>query len=432
MIKWEKKFSEKLNEYRQEGVNEYGLKIIVVPKKFTKSYAIIGTKYGSNDSSFNGTVVPDGIAHFLEHKLFEQPNGGNAFDEFAKTGANSNAFTSFTQTCYLFSATEHIDENLRILLNFVYSPYFTDENVAKEQGIIGQEIKMYDDEPNWRVFFNCLGLMFKNYPVRKDIAGTATSISQITPATLNVCYNTFYHPSNMVLVCVGDFTPEGVEAILGEELKKVNISKSYREIERDFPKEPKEVAGKEKVQKLDVGMPLFMIGFKGRVDHPVRSASTPPEEGNWSLQHERIVSEIAMECVIGRTSHLFENLYESGLINDSFSAEYSAEIGYSYMAIGGESTRPREVFDEIKKAIAFGLEVSEEDFKRVKSAMLGAFYREFNDSESLGRVYLDDALVGIDTFGYVGELEEVSLGEVRSRVKELFNGERMVLSIVNS
>lgn len=422
MIKWEKKFSEKLNEYTIECVNEFGLRVIVVPKNFTKSYAIIGTKYGSNDSSFNGIIVPDGIAHFLEHKLFEQPGGGNAFDEFAKTGANSNAFTSFTQTCYLFSATDKAEDNLRILLNFVYSPYFTDENVAKEQGIIGQEIKMYEDEPNWRVFFNCLGLMFKEHPVRKDIAGTVESISEITPATLNVCYNTFYHPSNMVLVCVGDFSPEGVEKVLSEELKKVSISKSYRNIERSFPKEPSSVAGKEKVQKLDVGMPLFMIGFKGRVC----------EIGAAELQRERIISEIAMECVIGRTSHLYENLYESGLINDSFSAEYSAEIGYSYMALGGESNKPKEVFDEIKKQINFGLEVNEEDFKRVKSAMLGAFYREFNDSESLGRVYLDDALLGIDTFGYVGVLEGVKFGEVKKRVKELFDGERMVLSIVEN
>ena len=423
MIKFNKVFSEKLNECLWEGRHECGLRIIVLPKRFTKSYAIIGAKYGSIDSSFNGIDVPDGIAHFLEHKLFEQPGGGNAFDDFSKTGASSNAFTSFTETCYLFSATDLLDENLRILLNFVYSPHFTEQNVAKEQGIIGQEIKMYDDEPNWRVFFNMLGLLFKNHPVKKDITGTIESISEITPATLNVCYNTFYHPSNMVLVCVGDWTPEGVAKIIDEEFGKLNISKSYRDIERAFPQETKEVAGGEKVQKLEVGIPLFSIGFKDRGQMI---------EDRGQILKEKVVSELAVECVMGRTSSVYEKLYETGLINESFAAEFASSLNFSYVAIGGESTKPREVFDFIKKAIAFGIEIDEPDFERVKKAALGAFYRDFNDSERLGRMIMTDALSGVNTFDYVGELERVTFGEVQKRAKTLFNSGKMVLSIVDS
>jgi len=422
MIKFTKKYNDKLNETIYEGTNEFGLRVIVMPKKFTKSYAIIGTKYGSIDSSFNGIDVPDGIAHFLEHKLFEQPDGGNAFDEFSKMGANSNAFTSFNETAYLFSSTDNYDENLRILLNFVYSPYFTDENVAKEQGIIGQEIKMYDDEPSWRAFFNMLGLLFKNHPVRKDIAGTIETISKITPQTLNVCYSTFYHPSNMVLVCVGDVTPERVEKVVSEELKKANVSKSYRDIERSFPSEPIGLAGKEILQKMGVGISLFMIGFKDRV------SEISPEE----LQKERAISEIAVDSVFGKTSEIYESLYDSGLINESFSFEFSGSLGYSYVCLGGEANRPKEIFDEIKARISAGLTVAKEDMERVKKGKIGEFYREFNDSERLGHVMVLDSLAGINTMDYVGTLENVTFEEVQARVKQLFDEKKMVLSIVEN
>ena len=187
-----------------------GLDVLLIPKKgYIKKYAIFSTKYGSNDNKFipineNDVIqVPEGIAHFLEHKLFEEPEG-NIFDEFSKLGTNVNAFTNFNQTSYLFSCTDNFCESLELLIKFVQNPYFTDENVEKEKGIIAQEIKMYEDNPGWRVFFNALKGMYFEHPVKIDIAGTIESIQNIDKETLYKCYNTFYNPKNMVLVTVGE------------------------------------------------------------------------------------------------------------------------------------------------------------------------------------------------------------------------------------
>ena len=186
------------------GTHSSGLGIYIIPKKdYTQNYAIFGTRYGSVDSKFvvpgetELTEVPDGIAHYLEHKMFDQPDGSNVFDKFSKYGANANAFTSFNMTAYLFNATSHVEENLATLLDYVQSPYYTPETVQKEQGIIGQEINMYDDNGGWKVFFNFLGCLYQNHPVKKEIAGTIESISHITADYLYKCYNTFYNLSNM-------------------------------------------------------------------------------------------------------------------------------------------------------------------------------------------------------------------------------------------
>ena len=220
-----------------------GLDIYVIPKKHSTAFAVFGTRYGSADRTFklagedDYLTVPDGVAHFLEHKMFENEDGTDAFALYAPFGGNANAFTSFTSTVYLFSCTEHFDENLRVLLSFVTSPHFTEETVRKEQGIIGEEIKMYIDNPSWRVYFNLLRALYVHHPVRVDIAGTVESIAQITPEILYRCYNTFYNLHNMALCICGDVTPEQVKAVADEVLKPA----PEQEILRQYPDEPDEV-----------------------------------------------------------------------------------------------------------------------------------------------------------------------------------------------
>jgi predicted Zn-dependent peptidase len=257
---------DKLQETLYHEVMDNGLQVYVLPKSgFRKTYATFATKYGSVDNHFRvaggeETTVPDGIAHFLEHKMFEEPEG-DIFATFASNGASANAFTSFDQTVYLFSATENIETNLSTLVDFVQRPYFTDENVEKEKGIIGQEINMYADNPDWRVYFGLIEALYAKHPVHIDIAGTIESIGTITKETLYTCYNSFYHPSNMLLFIVGGVEPEKVF----ELIRSNQAGKSYDkqgEIERIFETEPEQVATKRKESKLAVSMPKCLFGFK--------------------------------------------------------------------------------------------------------------------------------------------------------------------------
>ena len=322
--------------------HESGLNIYIMPRKgYNSSYAIFGTKYGSVDSEFVVpgetcvTKVPDGIAHYLEHKMFDQPDGSNVFDRFAKFGGEANAFTSFNMTAYLFSATGHFYENLETLMDYVQSPYFTKESVEKEQGIIGQEIRMYDDNAPWRLFFNFLGLLYQNNPVKLDIAGTVESIAEIDEKLLYKCYNTFYNLSNMTLFVTGDLNVEKTLRIIERNIK--NNEPFTEEIKRIYPEEPKAVAGKYKEQTISVATPMYMMGWK---DNDVGY-------GGKKLLKKSIEMEIITEMLFGKGSKLYNELYGEGLINQNFSFEYSPQISYGYTAIDGESKNPEEVHKRI-------------------------------------------------------------------------------------
>ncbi|MDY5627137.1 MAG: pitrilysin family protein, partial [Clostridia bacterium] len=317
-MKFNKIENKSIGETLYFGTHESGLGIFVVPKKdFSKKYAIIGAKIGSIDNTFipNGEkdliTVPDGIAHFLEHKMFEMSDGSDAFAKFSKYGANANAFTSFTNTCYLFSCTDNFYESFEHLLNYVKSPYFTDANVEKEKGIIGQEIRMYDDDGEWRVMFNLLSALYKDFPVRIDIAGTIESISHIQPDVLYKCYNTFYDPSNMVLCVAGDVDEENVlkitDKIMGDKITGSKAKSVY-------PSEQESVFKKKIEQKLSVSAPIFDIGFK----------DTDKMSGNDILKNE-IAVKIILSSVASKSSDLYERLYNDGLINDEFSYDYMYE-----------------------------------------------------------------------------------------------------------
>lgn len=353
-----------------------GLDVYFMPKRgFMKKYAILATNYGSNDLEFvpigedKKIRVNEGIAHFLEHKMFEQPDGGDAFDKFSKLGVNANAFTNFTMTAYLFSATENFYESLEHLIDYVQTPYFTDENVEKEKGIIAQEIKMYNDDPDWNVYFNCLKAMYVNYPARIDIAGTVDSIYKITKEELYKCYNTFYNPGNMALFVVGDLDVEKVIDVT-KKSNNYKVDKLSKSIERFYPEEPEGVKEKEVIEKFPISMPMFNIGFKD---------SNVGLKGKELLRKE-IVTDILVGMLFKKGSKLYEDLYMQGLINENFGAGFSSQVDYAFSIIAGDSKEPKKVkeiiLDYIEKSKKEGL--SKEEFERTKKKKIGSFIKCFD------------------------------------------------------
>ncbi len=426
-MNFEIKISEKTGEKLYSATLESGLTLCIIPRTgYTSSYAIFGTKYGSVDSDFivpgegNITHVPDGIAHFLEHKMFEQENGENVFESFAAAGAMANAYTSFNMTGYLFKTSNDTYKNLEILLDYVQKPYFTKENVEKEQGIIGQEIRMYDDDPSWILFFNFLKGMYHKNPVRLDIAGTVESIAEIDAEILYRCYNTFYNLSNMCLVIVGDVDPEKALAVIKKSIIK---NEPFREeIKRIYPEEPKSVAEAKVSRKMNVAMPMFMLGFK---DNDIGY-------GGKRLLKKTIATEILCEMIFGKSSPLYEKLYNEGLINQKFSSEYEPQVDYGFTAADGESRDPERVYAEVIAYIDSlhqnGL--SREEFERIKKVIWGRYIRSYNDIGNFAHKFIAMKFTDIDYTDYYSTYKSVAFEDVEKRFKEHFNKEFSVMSVV--
>lgn len=405
-----------------------GLGIYIIPKKdYSKTYAIFGTRYGSVDSKFvvpgesELTEVPDGIAHYLEHKMFDQPDGSNVFDKFSKYGGNANAFTSFNITAYLFSATSNIEENIETLMDYVQSPYFTEESVQKEQGIIGQEIRMYDDSGSWKLFFNFLNCLYKEHPVKKEIAGTVESIGHITPEYLYKCYDTFYNLSNMSIVVVGNVDPVKISKVIENGVKK---NEPFEEkIKKVYPTEPDEVAKQYAEQSLSVAMPLFMTGFK----------DTNNGFGGDELLKKSIETNIILKMLFGRSSKFYKSLYEKGLINNRFSLEYTMQPDYAYSSIDGESSDPKAVYEavinEVEETRKNGL--SKEDFERIKKVVWGEYIRSQNDVEDYAVTFLQMLFMDIDYFNFYDVYKTITFEDVQKRFEEHFVKEHSALSVIN-
>lgn len=413
-------FESDIGESYVKAVLSSGLKVYILEKpQYTSAYALFGTKYGSIDTCFavNGeeTQVPEGIAHFLEHKLFESEDG-DAFTKYAKTGAYANAFTSFDRTCYLFSCSDKFYENLDILLSFVQSPYFTEQTVKKEQGIIGQEIRMYDDSPAWRVMFNMLMAMYHNHPVRIDIAGTVESIAKIDYNLLYKCYNTFYNPANMFICIAGNIDAEKVLKQINEGLKPSEPI----EITRISSEEPSEVAKPYVEQKLAVAQPMFCFGYKEEVANPSRSVK------------ERICTALLIEIIAGDASPLYKRLVNEGLINDEFSSEHFNGFGYSAVIFEGESDNPKRVAEEIKAEVErLKTEgIDKKLFSAVRCGMYGNAIRMFNNVESIAMQMVDCAMNDSELFDEIKYLKSVTLEDVYRRLK-LLDNEKTVLSVIN-
>ncbi len=394
----------KLNEFCKVLKHPSGLTVYLCPKNSMKScYAIIGTKFGSvNRSFFTGdgreVTVNDGIAHFLEHKLFENEDG-DAFEKYARTGANANAYTSFDRTCYLFSCSDRFKENLEILLGFVTSPYFTPETVQKEQGIIGQEIRMYDDSPSWVVLFNLLKALYKTHPVKIDIAGTTETIANITDTELFSCYNTFYSPSNMFLCIAGNFNEKEVY----ETLDGVYDGKYGSELHTVMPKEAAGTVQEYVSRKMSVSMPLFYLGIKDdKLENSPKMTA---------------VSEILLEIICGKASELHEKLTDRELINDQFGTEYFYGPGYSSLLFCGESKDPEKVKDEILSEIqriqCKG--VSEDIFESAKRKLYGRKIRSFDSAEDTVSLLVDAAVNDYKPFDDVKIIEDITIDDVNRR-----------------
>ncbi|HHY74708.1 MAG TPA: insulinase family protein [Bacillus bacterium] len=395
-----------------------GLDVYLLPKEgFNKTYATFTTKYGSIDNRFvpigqnNELHVPDGIAHFLEHKLFEKEDG-DVFQQFSKQGASANAFTSFTRTAYLFSSTSTVKENLETLIDFVQSPYFSDQTVEKEKGIIGQEITMYDDNPDWRVYFGLIDNMYKTHPVKIDIAGTIESISKITKELLYTCYETFYHPSNMLLFVVGPINEEEIMNLIRENQNKKEF-KEAKEIKRFFDEEPTEVASQKQVLKMPVQTPKCLVGFK---------AKNPNRRGKALLERELSIN-VLFDLLFGKSSENYESLYNDGLIDDSFSFDYTEEYGFGFAMVGGDTENPEELAKRLKDMmINFNINsISEDYLARMKKKKIGSFLRALNSPEYIANQFTRYQFNEMNLFDIVSVLEGIQMADLQEVAKDLFD-----------
>lgn len=404
---------------------ENGLNIIIIPKENTnKKYVIWGTNFGSIDNRFimpgsnEEVFIPDGVAHFLEHKMFEQPNGTNSLDTLMALGLEANAYTTNDHTAYLFEcSSDKFYEGLDELMDYVQSPYFTDENVEKEKGIIGQEIMMYDDDPGFKLYLNTMDCLYHKNAVKLDIAGTIESISKIDPDVLYKCYNTFYHPSNMTLVVCGNFKPE---ELIEEIKKRLKNKENQGEIKRIYEVEEDSINRKIKETNMEVSVPIFMIGYKDKL---------PNSE---EIVKKHIAIEVILNMLIGKSSELYKELYNNGDLLAEPDLDYEFSKQYAHVLISGQSKNPQVIYErfktEVEKFKRNGL--NEEHFERIKRKIYGDYVTEYNSVGDIARMFLSDSFKGINSFDYIEKYNTVTREYVEQVLREVFDEEKMVLSVV--
>lgn len=404
---------------------ENGLTVMIFPRMgINKKFVIWSTNYGSIDNKYiipgqkEITEVPDGVAHFLEHKLFEQENGTNSLDTLTALGVNANAYTTTDHTAYLYECTDNFYEALDELMDYVQHPYFTNENVEKEKGIINQEIMMYNDYPEWIVYINALKAMYKNTPVNIDVTGTIETVSKIDKDILYKCYNTFYNPANMVMFFAGDFKPE---EIIKEVKTRLIRKEQLGEIQRIYDEEPHKIVRKEIEADMDISIPMFVIGIK---------------EDNIEKQEEMIKKHIAIEIllsiIIGKGSKLYKQLYEEGLLQEEPTLEYEFSKIYSHILITGNSNQPKQVLERISKEIARIKQegINDEEFNRSKKMIYGIYLKEYNSIEDISKMFVSDYFKGINSFDYIENYIQVTKEYTMKILNKVFDDGRTVLSVV--
>ena len=414
----EKEYIEKLDN---------GMTVIIIPKpNLDKKYIIWGTHFGSIDNRFimpktgEEVFIPDGVAHFLEHKMFEQPDGTNSLDTLMALGLDANAYTTNDHTAYLFECTNNFYKGLDELMDYVQHPYFTDENVEKEKGIIGQEIKMYDDEPGWKLYMNAMDCMYKNNPIKLDIAGSVESISKITPDVLYKCYNTFYNPSNMIMVVCGDFKPEE----LLEEIKKRLVEKEEQgEIKRIYPQKEEKINKPYNEVEMEVSTPLFMLGYR----------DVEGMEDKKEIVRKHIAIEILLNMIIGKSSDTYKELYEAGDLLAQPDLDYEFSDEYSHILISGQSKNPQKIKENVEKCIENFKKngLNDEHFNRIRKKVYGDYVVEYNSVGDIARMFLSDKMKGINSFDYIEEYNTVTKEYVEEILKNVFKTENMIMSVVN-
>ncbi len=403
-----------------------GLDIYIFPKDMTTTYALFGTRYGSVNNSFrigDGPVVtvPDGIAHFLEHKLFFNEDGSDSFERFSEYGADSNAYTSFNKTAYLFSCTDHFEESFAELLEFVTHPYFTEESVASEVGIISEEIRMYNDHPGDRCFYGMLEGMYEKHSVRRNICGSAESIRQITPELLYNCYHAFYQLSNMALILCGNLDVDTVLKIADEHLPHECHRIPVETVNENKTERPEAFKSKV-VRKMQVSKPIFNIGFKD-TDIPEDGAERQKKDAAMSILHEMLFS---------RAGELYNSLFDAGLISPGFSYGYNSSESCAYHSLAGESDHPEEVLRVVRayldKKAKEGL--SREDFERGRRVMYAEFVKGFDSTESIANTLFNFICEDGELLSYATDLENVTFEEVCRLFSSAFDEKTTTLSVV--
>lgn len=408
--------------YKEELEN--GLTVIIIPKKTRKKYIAWSANYGSIDNKFYApgedklTVVPDGIAHYLEHKLFEQRNGTNSLDTLCALGVDANAYTTNDHTAYLYECTENFDEALVEFMDYVQNPYFTDENVEKERGIIGQEIMMYDDYPEWALYMNAMKAMYKNNEINIDVAGTQETIAEIDKEKLYKIYNSFYVPGNMIMVLAGDYNPEEtIEKIKNNMIMNKEVSLARRV----YNEEPNEIVEKYVEKAMDISMPCALIGFKDN-----------------DLSSNKVKKDIAIEIIgsilLSKSSKTFEELYEDGKIFSEPSLQYEFSKTFAHVMIQFQSHNIQDVINKIQDNLE-ELKISginKEDFERSKKKLYGELVKSYSEASNVATAMIADYFKGIDTFDYIEEFKNIDKDYVEKILRELFREENKVVSVINS
>ena len=413
-----------IGEQYEKFIHPSGLTVYFMKKQEkAKKAAMIAAKFGSINYTFTApdgrsVTVPNGTAHFLEHKLFEGEKG-NAFDFYAKTGAKANAYTSNDKTAYYFVCSDRFEENLDVLLSFVTHPFLTEENVEKEKGIIAQEIKMYEDEPGWQGYFTMVQGLYQNHPIRRDIAGTVEDIYSLTPEILMDCYRTFYHPGNLVLSVVGDVEKETVLKAIDKYFPGTTPLKIGA-----MPIEEPDAAGQRYTEKsMLVSKPIFHLGFKDN-DTAV---------SGFELSKKEMEVDILLEYLFGKSSPFYKEMYEAGTINSEFDCWYDLSDYFSFCAINGESDDPRAVEQCAFKHIALLKEqgIDEGRFRAIRNGLYGALVMETDHAYSMANRLMGNYLNGAETFDAIDALQKICPEDLLKRAEKMFAEERSCLSVIN-
>ena len=422
----EKIYFETLKETLYHEKMDNGLEVYLLPKPgFEKTYGLFSTRFGAIDTRFvpigqeQMIKVEDGIAHFLEHKMFDM-NGSDASDEFAKLGASTNAFTSSSRTAYLFSTTANEYPCIELLLDFVQKLEITPESVEKEKGIIGQEIKMQDDDPDWRVYFGSIQNLYNNHPVAVDIAGTVETVNNTTKDMLEICYNTFYHPSNMMIFIVGNIEADKAMTVIKENQAKKNFAPA-KPIVCQKNIEPCNIKIKENVLTMDVEMNKIIVSIK------VNEILNDPK---LKIRRELAIN-LLFDLLFSKSAKLYNDWLNEGIINDSFSANFTQERDYAFIQIGCDCDDYETLKEHILTLIQNfqNIEISKNDFERIKKKNIGLFINLFNGPESIANLFSRYYFEGIIALDLIDEIAKITLDDIYDMFK-YFDSEYTSVCIV--
>lgn len=424
-----------------------GLTIYLMPKETKKKYVIWSTKFGSVDNKFYSgndskmTVVPDGIAHYCEHKLFEQRDGTNSLDTLTALGVDANAYTTNDHTAYLFECTENFDEALDEFMDYVQNPFFTDENVEKERGIIGQEIMMYDDYPDWKLYMNLMKAMYEENEINIDTAGTVETIQDIDKDSLYQIYNAFYVPQNMIMVCVGGFE---VDDMLNKIKNRMTMKKAEKTLRRVYNSDSPDIVKSYIEENKEISIPLVSVGFKDMYFYKEHDGKTfisekshlnesqiSKEEGIELAKRDMAVDMLG-DIIFGPCSEFYKRLYESGIITTDPSVQYEFSDNYGHVMIQIQTNHIDEFVQEVKNELSHFIAngISDDDFNRTLRCEYSDIIRSFNEVSGIGNMLVSQICKGIEPFGYIDAVKGIDKDYIMQVLNEIFMEKNMVVSVI--